>query len=691
MNEREREQVDQIATSIRSSRQLETILGTYDFEDATIGEVATSAVDSMIEDQLTSLGASVVAELQENEAYRTESLTKLGTLRDSLLDLKLSTDEIDQRIQEFNDLANENDALIIEFIATKGVARAIAESPDEVEVSDSHASLEQNEIFEADSESVGRLIRLGFEVHADRPSLLIGSRRIKLSGANGQQKDYSPERMAAVAVLADLMPGSELRVSALWKKLNAKLGVSEDYDFDRDTMNQVRGFITSLHYRNQPIFYHNEVRGIASAYGVNPELKYDVAFSADDDEVTAFIRELHSARMQAKPTPIVIIDEASDIPVTTMFVPDQVYQAEIPQVEVENPVTEILEMPESRLDETIMPNPLELHVFLSKLHSSINILQGSLGTIDQNSMIARLSEITDETLEYYEADYTPEQKEGVVTDAAIEEVRRRVTEKIIALTEDNELLNNLLEGDVEKRLEDVYGSHIGVQVMKLIETVLDMDEDEKATLRKLIEARPGMSITVDEGSYTAGVQIIDVDFHLGGHELSDGVSNNTDLQMSDEAAVEPDVVGELIETQLEEMSELSRQANEPEQPNITVEVADEAFEQASVVNTGNAVKKIIRQEVGAVVEQLQAVGFAPDSTFSVGQLAMVLGLRVRDIVNARENNLIGENKGQSLTFEDVALILAANSNNPELKKVFQNNTKRKQFKKQLRQTIDLLS
>lgn len=666
MNDTERQEINAIAELIQKGQQLEEVLVASELAADAVSEIATNAVHEAINGRIETLAPAVIGEIVSEEQTKVEEITKLQDLRNSLLELHLSTDEIDDRLSLFNQEMASNEAVLLKYISLNGVIAATAPQ-EETEQLD----LGQN--YETETEPAGRLIQLGYGMHDERGAVLtIGARRVKLSGArHEQQTDYSAERMAAVAVLAELLPGNELSVSSLWSRMNLKLGVAEDHGFDRQTMNQVRSFITNLHYRNQPIFYHNAIRGIASAYGVNPELKYDVAFREDDEQITDFIRALVDKRsgLSAQQGS----EDESGIPPTALHMPEQ-------SLFEENTLEEVSSMTEvtPRLDETLMPNPLELHVFLTKLHSSINTLQGSYANIDPNSMIARLSEITDETLEYIEHGYTDEQKDFVVTDSAIEEVRRTVTEKIIALTEDNELLNDLLEGDVEQRLADVYGKSVGIGVLKLIETVLDMDDDEKRVMRELIDARPGMSVTLQEGSFTGATQVVSVDFSLIGAQIDESLLSG--LQQTD---AEELLISETDHVERVSSPSTEQDYQEPAQV-LTVPAAAEAEKNSS------STKKLMRQKIGGVINQLNGAGFNPDSSFTLGQIEAVFGVRARDVVNAKENNLISENKGKDLTYEDIAIILAVNDGDADLRKIFQNGTLRKQFRKLLRQTVSEL-
>lgn len=673
-----------IVEQLKNARQLEQTLIDNGLADQLVGQAARDAAYAAVDELYLKSPEDITTLVSRQEEAEAE-VNKLSALKQQMLEVNLSTVEVDDRIAALSEKAlGEDERLAVAYFVGRDVVR-LAET-QVTEVSDEDEA-DQDAL---EQEHQRRTINIKFDKDAeDKAVVIIGSRKVKLSGANEHQTDYSPERFAALSVMSELLPGEEIKITDLWNKMYTDvLGIEAEPEFNRHVMTQIRSFLTEFVYRRQAVFYHNGVRGLGSAYGVNPDLDYDLAMDGTDDEVRSFARQLHvKATIEAG-----LPKTAEDTPVEADAVS-------------ETPATpsQSLELDRIPVPDTI-PNILELHTFLVKIQSTLPRVSQQIN-IDQSSMLTRLYEITEEMLDYIEERQPAEERQEMHKET-LDMVRSEVTEKFIRITEDYDLLNELLGDEYDVILENVYGKDVAVKVIDLIETILDMDEAEKGLLRQIIRADGDMKITVDGGSFTRGMQVVDVDF------VYDGIENDAVATPKPAAFHEHDIMGDTFAEEVElTEEEVIPVVSAPE--NVTsvdfLMVEEEAVNslppiapatEAEAVQTPHSVveaqqkmtsAKLIRQTVGQTISSMRDAGMSRESRLGTRQLEAIFGVSVSNVVNARENNLIAESKSEKdLGFEDIAMILIDGSADPNVRRIMSVPRLRKQLRKQIRRTVSSL-
>lgn len=674
------ENLNSIVEQLNQARRLEQMLIDNGLADQTVGQAARDAAYAVVDDLYVQSPEAITSLISRQEEAES-AIGKLNTLKEQMLEMQLSTDEIDARITSYAETTLEDDErMAVAYFVGRDVVK-LADAQIVEPVTGHSPELEDD----AEKDRKQRAINIKFEEDPEDGALVvIGSRKVKLSGANEHQTDYSPERFAALAVMTELLPGEEIKISDLWKKIHSDvLGLDIEPDFNRHAMTHIRNFLTGLSYRNQAVFYHNGIRGFGSAYGVNPELNYDLTMDGTDEEIEAFGKHLMTQATLA----------ASVIPVTAVQAEEDT--STVIAVEPAAPTSKSTELEQIPVPDTI-PNILELHTFLAKIQSTLPHVAQQI-EIDESSMLTRLYEVTEETLDHIEEGQSDEERQ-VMHKEALDHIRNEVTEKFIRITEDDDLLNDLLGDEYDVILENVYGKAVAEKVIQLIETILDMDDDEKGLLRGIISANGNFKITMSEGSFTQGAQVMDVDI------IYSQFGNEPDVARQTVTIDDPleDAEVDAAEHGLNFATDNEQDNTSPIFPLLVVEAEDPTsivpveVEVQEPVQEPEAAKKLspeklVRQVVGETINLMTAAGLDKESRLTSRQMEAVFGVSIPNIVNAKENNLISESNGaKDLAFKDAAMVIVSSSSDPAIKKLMSIPRMRKAIRKQLNSAISSL-
>ncbi len=707
MNSHEQQgHLSEAAASIERACRLSEIVFSEDYDETPEGQAAVRAAfgvaDTVLESVPDDAAISALSDLNKNAS----DVEKLESLRATLLELEMSTTDVDNKLHEIDMQVDTKTRLVAGRLTLRALMNLSGTAEPAVYNSASINRADQQPAKPAVTEVAKPrptvAIDFGMDETSGMPAVYIGSRRIKLASKESSLRHAAP-KFAALSVLTELVDGEQISVNELWTRMfTSVLGVEHAPVFDRDVMRNVREFLTNLTYRKQQMFAHNNKRGLSSAYEVNPELKYDVVIGAEsDDDVKRFAQhlvELGVATPEVEQHP-----EAMPVSLEKPFAPIETFDAEAdnePDVPV---VTEIVEEPIDQPAETevdsvsdeiverfaeVMPSQMELYAFLSKIYSAMpNFAESE--AIPESSMLHFVFDIVDGMLECIEENFDEEDTKRLESNVSLDALRSEVADKLISLTENDALLNDLAENNIADIFGQLYGEKLGIFGEMLIDTILDMDDEETAQLRELIAFNPSTRIIVDNGSFSSGVTIVGVEYDTG--DEGDEMPRST---IEDEieavpamppATVEEEEQVDTPEAETEVVPEAVAEQNNDDIRDERIEhtpASPEPIEaqEAKTKSKTELEEQHIRAVVGRIANQLLAVGFGPGDRYSSRQLESEFGIRRNHIVNARENNMISEDTKKDVSFRDAIMLLVARESDAEIKRLLTIPRMRKLFR-----------
>ena len=514
------------------------------------------------------------------------------------------------------------------------------------------------------------------------PTISIGRRKIKLSGTNAEgYRDYSTERFAALAALSELSPGESLTIDELKEKMAKLSGSEESEQYTKESMVHVRRFLMKLRYRNQQIFFHNGLRGLASRYGVNPELNFDITLDIEtDEEVIDIVNKLSTSGStpEAEETENLKSDEQPPSQLTPAPA-EPLPEAKI--IPLDKTVESIDEeqAPEVHATPEMLPDPVELHALLIKLRGVANREVLDRINPEKAPMILNFLHTAEEMLAYIEEDYS--EQDRII--AETEQVRLEVVNKFIKIVEDDDLLNKFLNMD-EDMLESIYGKTISKNLHSIIESALDMSDDEKQLLVAMAKAKEGIRIEVDSGSFSRGQRIIDTEtksiVFIPGSLLVDYGNKGIDLTANTE---EPLDTNEVKAAEADQTTEFKRNAGHE----ATTEENASRQQVEEKPTPRDPLTEKTNRAVGEIINQLQEMGAEPGASTQVPMLLEKFSLRSSDIGAAKSAGVVRSqgSRGQGLDYIDaVGLILFKDSN---FSKEFGNRRTKKKILKAVKAAI----
>ncbi len=690
------------AVSIERALRISEIVFSENYDDTPEGQAAVAAAYAIADGTLEAVSEDEALTVLSKVADRANEESKLKALRNSMLELNLSVVDVDQRLHELDKKVPTSTNLV----AARLVVRALSNMTNTMGVSSNSIDVtgfigedDESEALETDRQR--RTIPIGFDIDekSGMPAIYIGNRRIKLATKESSLRHAAP-KFAALSVMTELMDGEQISVNELWTRMfTSVLGEERAPAFDRDVMRNVREFLTNLTYRQQQMFVHNNKRGLSSAYEVNPELQYDIVIGAEsDDDVKQFAHELielgsmteveeattHTTFVSLEKTP----KPTEEVADATRSVSEDVARDESEAIEGVADTT--LDTVDEGIDDAViarfaevMPSQMELYAFLSKIYSAMPNF-AELEAIPESSMLHFVFEIVDSMLECIEENFDKEDAGRLESSVSLDALRSEVAEKLISLTENDALLNDLVENNIADIFGHLYGENLGDLGEMLIDTILDMDDTETAQLRELIAFNPATRIIVDNGSFSSGVTIVGVEYDTGEEPemptsiiedeivpeapVAEPIEESAVVSETDVAVSDPDVIARDDVIRDERIEHTPVTSDEVKKPEPKVKSKAEQEEQ------------IVRTVVGGIANRLLASGFGPDDRYTSRQLESEFDLRVRDIVNARENNMISEDTKKDISFRDAIILLVAQESDSEIKRLLTVPRMRKLFR-----------
>lgn len=708
MNSHEQPQpLAEAAASIERAVRISEIVLSENYDETPEGKAAVVAAYSVADSVLEAVPDDDALAVLNAIADRSIEETKLQALRASMLELDLPVVDVDQRLHELDKKVPTTTSLVAARLVVRALSSITNTTPATTHNIDARGLIgdsDEGEIGEADRER--RTIPIGFDIDekSGMPAVYIGNRRIKLATKESSLRLAAP-KFAALSVMTELMDGEQISVNELWTRMfTSVLGEEHAPVFDRDVMRNVREFLTNLTYRQQQMFVHNNKRGLSSAYEVNPELKYDIVIGAEsDDDVKLFAHQL--VELGVVITEVEKQPEATPVSLDKQFAPIETFDAAADN-ELDTPVTDVVDEPielaadteeDSMSDEIVerfaevMPSKMELYAFLSKIYSAMPNF-AALEAIPESSMLYFVFEIVEGMLDCLEENFDKEATDPLEANVSLDTLRSEVADKLISLTENDALLNDLAENNIADIFGQLYGENLGVFGEMLIDTILDMDDVETAQLRELIAFNPGTRIIVDNGSFSSGVTIVGVEYDTGEEiemptsiiedeiipEMSTAtyVAGTSDTEDSEALPVIPETNAIDSEAASAERDDAIRD----ERIEHTPVTPDTRNPEPKAKSKAEQEEQFIRTVVGGLANRLLAAGFGPDDRYTSRQLESEFGLRVRDIVNARENNMISEDTKKDISFRDAIILLASQESDSEIKRLLTVPRMRKLFR-----------
>ncbi|MBP7807562.1 hypothetical protein KA047_03650, partial [Candidatus Saccharibacteria bacterium] len=638
--------IDAVAASIERALRISEIVFSENYDETPEGRAAVDAAYRVADTMLEAVSDEEALDILNANADLASEEAKLRALRKSMLELELSVVDVDQRLHELD----KKVPTMTNLVAARLVVRALSNLTNTTETLEYSIDTpgfigEDDETDAAEADKQRRTIPIGFDIDekSGMPAVYIGSRRIKLATKESSLRHAAP-KFAALSVMTELMDGEQISVNELWTRMFTSV-LDEEHApvLDKDVMRNVREFLTNLTYRQQQMFVHNNKRGLSSAYEVNPELKYDIVIGAEsDDDVKRFAQQLVE-RGVATPE-VEQHPQAAPVSLDKHFAPIETFDAEANNEPAVPAVTEIIDAPIDQPADTehdsvnneiverfaeVMPSQMELYAFLSKIYSAMPNF-AALEAIPESSMLHFVFDIVEGMLDCLEENFDQADTDRLEANISLDALRSEVADKLISLTENDALLNDLAENNIADIFGELYGENLGVFGEMLIDTILDMDAEETAQLRELIAFNPSTRIIVDNGSFSSGVTIVGVEYDTG----DEGVEMPRST-IEDEIEVVPTVPTESVEpveqvedtpaVETEVVSEPAVEQNNDDIRDERIEHTPASPEAIEVPETRTKSKaelqeQHIRAVVGRIANQLLAAGFGPGNRYSSRQL-----------------------------------------------------------------------
>ena len=447
---------------------------------------------------------------------------------------------------------------------------------------------------------------------------------VKLSQkTNSNQHDYSQERLAVLKVLVE-RAGQKIRASDLWES-----AFGEEVPYNKDAMTQIRVWLEKLTYRRSPIVEHNKARGPSSTYTIsNPNV------SINEIQRT-------TPKPQTTETPSISeSDKLSPTPQVTVQKPEAQIEDEPTQESITAPVKTVA-FPLTHAESLILAEFLDLNKELLK-------------SIDMPTLRDGVSKRLTSGLK----NIVPKLAEAIANNGGdLEQARQSIIGKIDRY---------FAEDNFDQVMEDITNIEILDYRYKLFEYLFELEEDQrKYLLEQLAPSIARIDITQTSGSFSSGVQIVDIDTSRVNNGIKLGASETEeapgDLEVEPTAEEVEDIEKStiLIENEVVELQPqtISDEASTSTDESVadTPEIEDvepseiEIFEQ----NVRQFTKDVIE-----LIDRYSLDGKAPKSIQAVDGFNWLTSKAVR---NGAENNLISSEDKNGLKAKDIIMLALKNS------------------------------